>query len=85
MTRSATFVELFDLLIYRFFFLIWFAALLVLFLVSEYDTSEQGDLCGGLGWDVDPDLVGGLHLARPRMMSQKAVAIGLLGFDTDFG
>ena len=39
--------------------------------------------CGGVR--CRPSLVGGLHLARPRVVSRKAVAIGWPGFDTDFG
>ena len=38
-----------------------------------------------LGWRPSLGLVGGLHSARPRVLSRKAVAISWLGFDTDYG
>lgn len=38
-----------------------------------------------IGWRPSLGLVGGLHSARPRVVSQKATAIGWLGFDTDYG
>ena len=37
-----------------------------------------------MGWRPSLGLVGGLHSARPRVVSRKAVAIGKLGFD-DYG
>ena len=37
-----------------------------------------------MGWRPSLGLVGGLHSARPRVVSRKAVAIGWLGFDTDY-
>lgn len=41
------------------------------------------EYCGGVR--CRPSLIGGLYSARPRVVSREAVAIGWLGFDTDYG
>lgn len=38
-----------------------------------------------MGWRVGLGPVGGLQLARPRVMSRKTVARGRLGLDTGYG
>ena len=82
----AVFACLFNLLGYWLLFFVEFAGLLICwFCFWCQGTTPQWEGTYVMGWRPSLGLVGGLHSARPRVVSRKAVATGWLGFDTDYG